>query len=176
VAHSRGRFLARSGPKRSMLWSEGPRITQKQTATALGKVVWNLGQTSGGGVTIVRIRGGFDIWLEAAVSVGDGYNPVAVGIGIVSSDAFAIGATAMPGPLSDPEWDWMWVGYIGGLVGESTTEVFQGMGFHRFDIDTKAMRKIHPNEVVFGMLELGTEQGAATVTFAAMTRLLSKLG
>ena len=175
MAHSRQRFSARSS-KRSMLWSQGPGSSAIQSSTATGKQVWSLGQTSGGGVTLVRIRGEISMWLEVVTAIGDGFAPIGVGIGIVSSDAFGIGPTAMPGPLSDPDWDWMWVGYVGALIGESTTETFQGIGAKRIEIDTKAMRKISPNEMVFGMYETLIEMGTATVSFSVVTRMLFKLG
>ena len=175
MAHSRGQRLVRS-PRRSMLWSEGPRVVAVSSFSAAGKTAWNIGQNSGGGVTIVRIRGGFTAWLELVTALGDGFSSVAAGIGIVSADAFAVGSTAMPGPLSDPEWDWMWINYFGAMVGSTVTEEFKGLAAVRQVIDTKAMRKVQPNEVVFGMVESEVEIGAATVTFAAATRMLVKLG
>ena len=74
--------------------------------------------------------------------MGDGFTNVALGIGIVSADAFAVGSTAMPGPITDPGWDWMYVNYFGAITGATTTEVFEGNAFRNLVVDTKAMRKI----------------------------------
>jgi len=177
MARSRGRFPVR-GPRRQVVWSEGPRTFNPalQSNTSAGKTPWNLGQASGGGVTIIRIRGVFTAWLEVVTAIGDNFGDVAIGIGIVSADAFAVGQSAMPGPLTDPEWDWMYISYFGPLVGSTVTEEFKGLAAVRHEIDTKAMRKINPNETVFGMMETEDETGAVTLTFGAMTRMLSKLG
>ena len=175
MAHSRGRFPAR-GPKRSMVWSEGPTSTAVQSITAASKVIWSLGQTASGGITVVRIRGGFSCWLQVVGALGDGFTNVAVGIGIVSADAFAVGQSAMPGPITDPEWDWMYVNYFGAITGASTTEVFEGNAFRNLVVDTKAMRKIQSNQTIFAMVETEVLIGAATLTFSGRTRILSKLG
>ncbi len=129
-------------------------------------------------MTVVRIRGAVSIWLEAVTTIGDAFGDVALGIGIVSADAFAIGQSAMPSPLSDPDWDWMWIQYLGAMIGRSTTEaeLTGPLGEVRVEIDTKAMRKVHPNETVFGVIETEDETGAVTLSFSAMTRMLSKLG
>ena len=169
-----------SGPKRSLIWSEGPRTFNpaEQTIGAAIKSVWNLGQSSAGGLTLVRIRGSISLWLEVVTTVGDAFGDVGVGIGIVSDDAFAIGATAMPGPLSDPGWDWMFVEYLSAMVGRSVSEseLVGPLGEVRVPIDTKAMRKVKPNQTVFGMVETEDEIGAVTLVYSAMTRMLSKLG
>ena len=175
MAHLRGRSLVR-GPRRSSIWSEGPRNTTIQSHSVAGKIIWNLGQTAVGGVTIVRIRGAVSGWLEVVTTIGDGFSEVAFGIGIVSQDAFAIGGTAMPGPISDPGWDWMWIGYLGAVIGLNTTERNDGIDAFRLEIDTKAMRKMQPNQTIFGILETESEIGAATLSFGAMTRMLAKLG
>jgi len=172
----RGRAIA---PKRQMFWSEGPRTFNPsiQSVGSASKFAWNLGQSSGGGITIVRIRGAVDVWLEVATTVGDAFGDVAFGIGVVSGDAFAAGAASMPGPLSDPDWDWMWVHYLGAVVSLTTVEsALEGLAATRIEIDTKAMRKLKPNQTVFGVLETEDETGAVTLSFSAFTRMLSKLG
>ena len=179
MAHSRGRGPVRGpGPKRLMIWSEGPRTSSPaiQSIIASGKTLWNLGQTSGGGVTVVRIRGAFRAWLEVVGSINDAFGDVAIGIGIVSGDAFSVGQSAMPGPLSDPQWDWMYVQYFGAVVGSTVTEEFKGLAAIETVIDSKSMRKVQPNETIFGVVETEGEVGVVTLSFSAMTRMLSKLG
>ena len=175
MAHSRVLVWGRA-PRRSVLWSEGPRNTSIQALTAVGASAWNLGQSSGGGVTIMRIRGTFTAWLDLVTAIGDGFINVAAGIGIVSGDAFAAGAGSMPSPLSDPDWDWLWINYFGAVVGSTVTEEFKGLAAVRAVVDTKAMRKIAPNETVFGMTEVDTEVGTSSLSYSVMTRMLFKLG
>ena len=128
--------------------------------------------------TIVRIRGEIVLWLSLVTAIGDGFTNIGMGIGIVSADAFAAGASAVPGPTSDITWPgWMWNFQMGPLIGLSTTESENTgqLSMVRIPIDTKAMRKISLNEVVFGMVESGVEVGTAAVDFGMRTRSLYKL-
>jgi hypothetical protein len=62
------------------------------------------------------------------------------------------------------------------MAGFSTTETGQStMEAVRVPIDSKAMRKVHESDVLVGVIEMGTEVGAATVRYAAETRILDKL-
>jgi len=60
------------------------------------------------------------------------------------------------------------------MVGATVTEEFKGLARMSKEIDTKAMRKLKENDVLFGMFETATEIGAATITFVAQTRVLIK--
>ena len=179
MAISRHRGFQRSGRKqRQTVWSAGPFSAAIQSATAGVNTIIDTGQSSGGGVTIIRIRGELTMWLEVVTAIGDGFTRVGAGIGIVSTDAFSAGAGSMPAPLSDPGWGgWMWFYGGGAMIGASTTETFRGpMEAVRIPIDTKAMRKIHDNETVFGAVQTVTEVGTATLSFSMGSRMLSKLG
>ena len=60
--------------------------------------------------TIVRTRGSFMSKVVSGVPAGNSIIKGAFGIIQVSSDAFAIGITAIPGPFSDAGNDWfVWV-------------------------------------------------------------------
>ncbi len=50
------------------------------------------------------------------------------------------------------------------------------MSAMRYEIDTKAMRKLHGNQVVFGAVAFAAEVGSANVSFVMGSRMLSKLG
>jgi len=140
--------------------------------------VWSVGQQAlEDGLTLVRIRGQFTVCITATTTIGDGFQRFGLGICIVSENAFGVGATAIPAPLTDVGWDgWMWH-YLGGqLRGFSTTELgVAPMEAVRVEIDTKAMRKIKESDIVVGVIELGSEVGASTLEFAAETRMLFKL-
>jgi len=172
MGHSNRRPLVRSS-RRSSQWSAGSRVSTLQSVTAAGKTTWDVGQVSTASSTVIRIRGHFTAQLSVVTTAHDGYSVCGIGIGVVSDDAFQIGSSAMPGPISDSNWDWMFVNYFS-LVGESVTESFQGLGAIRIPIDSKAMRKLKPNQVVFGMLETSNEVGAATIQLQAMTRMFIK--
>jgi len=172
---SRG-FQPRSrSRKRSTSWGIGPEsspVSLSGTANAL----WTTGSVLGNEakVTIVRIRGMASLFMQTATATGDGFNG-AVGIGIVSAEAFAAGAASVPGPFTDSDWDgWMYHTFFnlnssaGGLSAEG------GQASQRLEIDSKAMRIFEDSETLFGAIEQ-VEEGTATAEFWANTRILLKL-
>ena len=67
---------------------------------------------------------------------------VTFGLGVVSTDALAVGASAMPDPFDEADFDWLWwyhatLAYplAGAFVGLASESV-------RVELATKAMRKI----------------------------------
>ena len=169
--------LVRS-PRRKTSWNAGPTQLAGTALSAAGSTIWSLGQSgTGDGLTIIRLRGEAELFLSVVTSVGDGFAAFAMGIGIVSSQAFAAGGASMPAPLTNTTWDgWMWHYSGAGLFGQSTTELAAGpIDAVRIPIDSKAMRKVGSNEVIFGAVEMGVETGTATAVFTANSRMLFKL-
>ena len=181
MVHGRQSGLGRRAPstRRKTVWTEGPFSNAAiQAISASGLVVVTVGQTSAGGVTLVRIRGELVMWLEVVGAIGDGFAEVDAGIGIVSADAFGIGATAMPSPSVDKDWGgWIWHNSLGPIIGLSVTEVENTgqISQVRIPIDTKAMRKLIGNTTVFGAVAARGLIGAATISFGMSTRMLSML-
>jgi len=165
------------GPRRAYEWARGPESTAIQGVSSAGTTIWSIGIGALVPLTVTRIRGEFACWLSTVTTVGDGFRNFTLGIGIVSGDAFAIGATAMPTLLDDADWPgWLYYHAGSALIGDSTTEVFRNpMSAVRVPIDTKAMRKMAANETLFGAVEFGTEIGTAVVEFVGSTRLLVKV-
>ena len=162
---------------RQMIWSAGPFSSVIQSATGASLVIVDTGQSTGGGLTVIRIRGELKLWLSLVSAVGDGFTSITAGIGVASSDAFTVGGSSLPSPQGDPDWDWMWFYAGSALVGEATTEVFRSpMSAVSIPIDTKAMRILKPNTTVFGAVSFGTEVGTAEADFVMNSRMLSKLG
>ena len=102
-------------------------------------------------------------------------------MGIVTVQAFTVGGvTALPAPFTTPEWDgWLWHSYFQ-MHGVSAQAVGADVARNvsadlRMVIDSKAMRKISENEVLFGVLEVGVETGTAQLRYSADTRVLFKL-
>ena len=174
MAHSSRRFRVRS--QRRSIWNAGPGDTSQTTITATTTTVLGLGQSSLGGNTIVRIRG----WLRALVtasSVGGAGFDCAVGIGISSTDAFVdVGVTALPNPFDDLGWPWIYHRMFSVLA--TTATIADGSNaagiYHQFDIDSKAMRKMGPNETIWMSLQT-VERGTATMLVGAFSRMLVKL-
>ena len=118
--------------------------------------------------------------LDLATAAGDGFLG-ALGIGIVTTDAFDAGITAVPGPFSDSDWDgWIWHHFfqLRGIAVQSQgadVAINSVGGTLRIPIDSKAMRIQSDNEVLFGMTETAVETGTAGMVVVADTRVLDKL-
>ena len=169
----RGRNQSPSRSKRTTLWNQGP----NDTGTAFSTVtpaLWTVGSVVSEPVTIIRLRGWFDFYLESASAVGSGFSGAA-GIGIVSTDAFAAGA--VPDPNEDLDWPWIWHTFFD--VRSITATIADGSNavaaVQRIEIDSKAMRKQNPAETLFGATETIAESGTATARLFARTRVLDKL-
>ena len=124
--------------------------------------------------TIVRTRGFMNIRLQAADAAGSGFT-YAAGIGIVSLDAFTAGISSTPFPFNDVNWPgWLWhhMGVFKSPVGALT--VGAGLADQHIEIDSKAMRKLRQNEVMFASVQVG-EVATATLVVEIMTRVLVKL-
>jgi len=127
-------------------------------------------------VTIVRIRGHFQLFLTLVTAVGDGFHG-AIGIGVFTNEAFASGAAAIPGPLTDADYDgWMYHQFID-VHGITLTEADGSNAVvmvQAGEIDSKAMRIQEDSQTLLGLIEVG-EEGTAAAEFWADTRVLDKL-
>ena len=149
--------------------------------SSTGKTFWTNGVQLSGLVeaTIVRIWGYLSIYLSLGTSSLDGFAG-AVGIGIVNSDAFAIGPTAIPNPQTDLEWNgWIYhqffdVRAIAAQSAGANVSINANSAVFRMPIDSKAMWKLHEFETVFGMVGL-VEGGVSSMEVNADTRMLLKL-
>ncbi len=106
--------------------------------------------------TIVRSRGNVSIRPNAFTA--DVALVGAFGVAIVSTEAFNAGVTAIPEPFTDSDWG-------GWMVWRSFTYFFQfsdatGAQFNdwNFEVDSKAMRKLSPNET---LVQIAESQGGA---------------
>ena len=169
-----GSSLVSGANRRRTGWEEGPGVNAQVQFTASSSAILGAGQEAlEDGLTIVRIRGSIELLLAAATAVGDGFLG-AIGIGIVSTPAFAVGITAVPTPITEIEWEgWLYHRFIQHRSSVATAG-FVGANIQRIEIDTKAMRKISTQEVVFMAAEF-TEGGTADMRVAAGTRMLVKL-
>ena len=175
--------FSRGRPRRKTTWSLGPGGDDLLSMDTIGFSA--SGQfILGSGVapvvpelTIVRIRGYLEVGLRTADAALAGYNYVA-GIGIVSGDAFSVGVTAVPKPFDDIDWPgWLWIHMSGlhapaGALASSSADAQTTREV--VVIDTKAMRKLGTNEVLF-MIVQAAETGAATMDIRGGTRVLVKL-
>ncbi len=120
--------------------------------------------------TIVRTRGMFHISSDQTGALE--FQETAYGSIVVSDEAVAVGATAIPRPFDDAGWDgWlMWQSYTNALeFGDATGFMFPAA--MTWQIDSKGMRKVSDNETVVLMCE--SQTGA--VRCAMHLRILFKL-
>jgi len=116
---------------------------QGETITQAQKIVKNMFTMAGQAtpVTVVRNRGDFLIVAEpdAAADV------ITVGFGIivVQESAATAGGVSVPGPLTDPDANWLWHEYVGlDAVVLTAGDANARSVIHRVRIDSKAMRKV----------------------------------
>ena len=177
MARPRGSRSILTRSARTTSWSIGPQERDGTLATT-AKEAWATGVvTSANKITIVRMRGHVQSFLTTAAAAGDGFSG-AWGIGLVTAAAFAVGITAMPGPITESDWDgWLWHSFFDLHV--ITTTLADGVNaggvFALAVIDSKAMRKFDEDMVVFGATEV-VERGTAAIETNADTRMLVKLG
>jgi len=159
--------------RRKTSWSIGPEDIDGGTAASADEL-WSGGVTLNvPEVTIVRIRGLIRVYLNSAAALADGFE-FACGIGLVTNEAFAGGATAIPSPLGDEDWDgWMFHSY-GDVRSVSATFATGPNAFSavfQIDIDSKSMRKWNDGMTLFGKTQW-VESGTASTTMHAVSRVL----
>ncbi len=126
-------------------WREVPSATQDISADGtFGNGILNF--TAPG--TILRCRAFVQAHFDSTVQTGDQIK-LTFGLGIVSADAAALGPTAMPDPLGDIEYPWLWWGAMF-LASEQAAPSNGGWGpqAQRIEVDTKAMRRFKPEEAL----------------------------
>ena len=184
MAQRRGFSRARSsGTKRLTDWSLGPGGETNTTFTSSTNTIVGSGVTPvGGKFTIIRTRGDLSGSLASAAAGANGF-ACAFGIAVVTLTAFAIGATAVPNPLDEADWDgWLYHRFFGMLssapisnaASEDVDAVLPVVAAVRFEVDSKAMRKIDETEVVASIMAT-TEIGTATMNVMFNSRMLVKL-
>jgi len=187
VARSRGsRFPRSSGASlsRSVAWEVGPQSSANglplaftSTSSAVGIIASALVDS----LTLVRLRGYLVAWLSSATAAGDGFS-CAIGVGKATSAALAIGVTAIPTPITEDSWDgWLYHKFFGvfsgaGVSGDASVDsdmVNPTSAATRFEIDSKAMRKIDIDEAFFVAFEV-VLHGTAQMEIAMNSRMLCK--
>ena len=116
--------------------------------------------------TLMRVRGNLLVMMD--VGAANDTMSVCAGIYIASDAQVTAGAAAFPSPFSIPEADWLWHQHLL-LRSESGTQADAdqlGGQIVRTEIDSKAMRKIRPNQNL--MMVFDGAQLAGTPTYDIM--------
>ena len=104
----------------------------------------------------VRLYAAFDATQQA----GDTMD-LAFAIGIASTDAVTLGATAIPDPQGEVEFPWLWWGAFAlrSFVNAQPSDSW-GVNGQLLESDTRAMRKVKPGESLFWAIQLSGATGA----------------
>ena len=179
MARQRSAFPRARSQRRSVAWGLGPGGNVNTPLAASGSAILGSGVTlvAEEKATIVRIRGNAQVFLSGATSAIDGFH-CALGLGICTNDAFAIGVTAVPDPIESADWDgWMYHRFFdihSSLGGLTEGEAMYGSTVFQWEVDTKAMRKFQENMTLFAIVEV-TETGVANFNMFFDSRVLIKL-
>ena len=174
---ARGRFSRgaplRQGQRRAVGWSRAPSglasVTQGTKILFPGSQVLLVEKA-----TITRILGSLSLGLV----VQDAANrdlQVAVGIINVEAQAFSVGVTAVPDPLTDPQEHWLWA-YYGAPWSEAANPGPTDVPAHQFlQFDVKGQQKVRVGDVLAAVLVLTMAAGTGTVQATLNSRVLDKL-
>ena len=176
MARSRSGFHSRGTVRRKSSWQVGPGDSTPLVFSTSSEDAYSGLNIIADGITLVRTRGSFSAFLTGATASGDGFH-CALGIGIVSSQVFGQGVLSMPHPIEQVSWDgWLYHRFfdlhMGDSIGGGGSN--QACGVAQFEVDSKAMRKVAVNEVIFAMVEV-IENTTATMECYFDSRLLFKL-
>ena len=179
MARSRGFPLRSRVPKRRKGWELGPGDAGRQVvlASATAVIAVSGAQLLQDGLTLLRTRGSLTFLLTGTGSIADGLSG-AIGMGIVRLPAFNVGVTAVPTPITEQDWDgWLW--WHAFSMRSVTSTIADGANAagisDRVIIDTKAMRKLDEDDVLYFAIETVDEVSTAVLQWHIDTRVLLAL-
>ena len=161
----------------------GKTIDRKEWATIPGITLSSaasVGLLQGGRIdfmapfTVLWSRGRFMVYFDETVQADD-KAVVGMGLAVVSTDAAVLGATALPDPIGDPEYPWLyWTDFdLGSVETIASTWRAWGPAAREIIFDTKAMRKVSPGQSLQWLIEVADLTGNPTIEIiAGQTRVL----
>ena len=120
--------------------------------------------------TILRVRGNTVVWIDGVPDAGDAVT-VTQGLIVVSE-----GVSVSNLPLTDPLAPWLWwdsctVGFEEGNTGDAGG--YSGLTSYRAIVDSKAMRRMRPEQDLRWVVEATTLGTAQAVNVSTALRILS---
>ncbi len=169
-----GGGFQRPSPRRKSAWEEGPGSTAVTSFSTVTPAFVGSGlAVLLDGATLVRCRGHLRVIIRSVAALGDNLTG-AFGIGIVKLPAFTAGIASVPTPIAEQDFE-SWIYWTAVSVGSmATTAQFGSAGWAFFDavVDSKAMRKVESDDVIYAAMEFGTEVGTVTADVFFDSRLL----
>ncbi len=164
--------------RRQSSWIAGP-FGLVSAISASSKNVYPTGTIAlDSGLTVVRTRGELLVYLTTVGgAVTEGFS-WALGFAIVTEQAAAIGATAIPSPITDIGWDGWYLYETGQVAITAAAEAINSASntqVVRVPLDSKAMRKYKESDVIVAVLAV-TEVGDGSVVASHLnSRVLVKV-
>ena len=155
MAHSRGRRTDKA-------WVILPGDMIQSSATGTKLFAGSIAFSSPG--TILRCRGRISGTFDETAQVGD-FLTTTFGLGIVSTDAATLGATAMPDPSGDGDYPWLWWETMDLRSSVAAAPTAYGPSAKELEIDTKAMRRVKPGQSLVMVMEHSSASGAPVTEF-----------
>jgi len=184
MAHSR-RFSSTSTRRRTS-WVAGPETGVNGAPQSISSSLSQLATTAiavgADGFTLVRTRGELNMRLGTAAASTDGFHG-AFGIAIANGSAVTAGSGSIQTPLDDEAWDgWLYHRYfnlmpgaaIAAAAAQDNDFVNATSAALRFEVDSKAMRKLNAEDSIYAIIEV-VEVGVASMAWAFNCRQLVKL-
>ena len=169
--------------RRKTAWIVGPGGTSSTTISSSSSVfLGSAVQPTTEGLTVVRIRGELVAYLFASSAVAGGFTG-AFGIGIATLAAVTAGIASVPTPITEQDAEnWLYHRYFqlrsGAEIDASVTndedEVNSTVAALRWEIDSKAMRKLPSEMVLYAALEV-VESAVCSMAVDFDSRVLVKL-
>ena len=98
---------------------------------------------------------------------------VTLGIGVISSDAFDLGATAFPDPGGEPDYPWLYWDAMPFYTGSTGADPASMGASYRRQFDVRSMRKMKPGQSLVAIADYGDLQGVPPLTLVlGQTRVL----
>ncbi len=145
-------------------------IDENVLALAAGSAAKNIASALTVPETIMRFRGNVAAWLGGSGAPGRAVQ-VTAGMWIVPEGT---GTTVLGDPFNDGNADWFWHLSVPLAYDEMVTDVVDvpGMTSYREVIDSKAMRRVRPDEEIQLVVTNITISSASAIDFALSGRIL----
>ncbi len=138
----------------------GSTIAMTASATAVGS---NVGFNIPG--TILRMLGEWSAVATPGGTFGTGDKAeITVGLGVFNADAVALGATAMPEPLDQADYPWLYWKSIIVTVPDSSLTGNEIPAFKTRQFDSRTMRRVKPQETLSWVAQYTDIAGAPPTT------------
>ena len=114
--------------------------------------------------TVMRMMGEYVLSPTSAPAVGD-RAVVTIAIGVFSTDAIALGFSAMPDPNGEPSFSWLYYQTHALSFSSVDPESASAAASVRYNFDVKTMRKIKPREGLTVVGQYVDVNGAPPITY-----------